>query len=315
MKGMEIAEGYWWKYGAPLIEQKFDDYKERIAAGLVGDGSDCFGFDDEISRDHDWGPGFCLWLTKQDYQKIGKKLDEELKKLPTEFEGIEARKVSDQGGDRVGVFEIGGFYRRFIGLDRIPASNREWRAIPEGNLAVCTNGKVFTDPLKEFTSFREALKRFYPEDVRLKKIASRCMTIAQSGQYNFMRCAKRSEYVAAQYSETQFLADTISLIFLLNKRYKPFYKWMHRAMSELPILGEVTQGLLLEIVTTREGDLMESLYDKKSRLIEKICANIIDELRKERLSDSPSDFLLHHGPIVQSKIKDLELKNLDVMLE
>jgi hypothetical protein len=169
--------------------------------------------------------------------------------------------------------------------------------------------------LGEFTAIRERLKKFYPDDVRLKKIASRCMTIAQSGQYNFMRCVKREEYIAAQYAETQFCANTISLIFLLNKKYKPFYKWMHRAMKELPILGEVTHNLLLEIVTTREDDLMESLYEKKGRLIEEVCTNIIEELRKEGLSDSPSDFLLDHGPIVQSKIEDPELRNLDVMLE
>ncbi|MBE0415575.1 MAG: DUF4037 domain-containing protein [Dehalococcoidia bacterium] len=315
MKGLEISERYFWAYGAPMIEQKFGDYKQRIAAGLVGDGSECYGFDDEISRDHDWGPCFCLWLNKQDYQEIGMKLQEEMAKLPAEFEGIGPRKVSSWGSGRVGVFEIGEFYKRFIGFDHIPTSNWEWRAIPESELAACNNGKVFIDPLGEFTAFREGLKKYYPEDVRLKKMASRCMTIAQSGQYNFMRCVMREEYLAAQYAETKFCADTISLVFLLNKEYKPFYKWMHRAMERLPILGEVIYNLLLEIVTTHEDELTESLYEKKSRLMEETCAIIIDELRREGLSDSSSDFLLDHGPIIQSKIQDPELRNLDVWLE
>ena len=315
MKGLEISERYFLVYGAPMIEQKFGDYKQRIAAGLVGDGSECYGFDDEISRDHDWGPDFCLWLNSQDYEAIGAKLQEEFERLPTEFEGFPRRQVSAWGAGRVGVFEIGQFYRRFIGLDRVPADNWEWRAIPEDSLAACTNVKVFVAPLGEFTAFREGLKKFYPEDVRLKKIASRCMTIAQSGQYNFMRCVRREEYVAAQYVETKFCADTISLTFMLNKEYKPFYKWMHRAMRRLPVLGEAVHDLLLEIVNTHEADLMEGMYEKKSRLMEETCALIVDQLRKEGLSDSPSDFLLDHGPLVQNKIQDPEIKSLDVWID
>ena len=281
----------------------------------MGDGSECYGFDDEISRDHDWGPDFCLWLNSQDYEAISAKLQEEFERLPTEFEGFPRRQVSAWGAGRVGVFEIGQFYRRFIGLDRVPADNWEWRAIPEDSLAACTNGKVFVDPLGEFTAFREGLKKFYPEDVRLKKIASRCMTIAQSGQYNFMRCVRRDEYVAAQYAETKFCADTISLTFMLNKEYKPFYKWMHRAMKPLPILGEPVHDLLWDIVNTHESDLMEGMYEKKSRLMEETCALVDDQLRKEGLIDSPSDFLLDHGPLVQSKIQDPEIRSLDVWID
>ena len=34
-------------YGKPMIEKNFPEYVSKIAVGLVGEGSDCFGFDDE----------------------------------------------------------------------------------------------------------------------------------------------------------------------------------------------------------------------------------------------------------------------------
>jgi hypothetical protein len=306
MQGLEISERYFQNFGAPLIETNFKDYQNRIAAGLVGEGSDCYGFDDEISRDHDWGPGFCIWLNKQDYSDIGTRLADELTKLPSEFEGV-SRQVSEWGRGRVGVFEIEQFYRKFTGLDHLPANNKEWRIIPEQNLAAATNGKIFKDPLGEFSAFREGLKIFYPEDVRLKKMASRCMTIARC-QYNYMRCAMRKEEVAARYVEAEFCNDVISLVFLLNRQYKPFFKWMHRAMKPLPILGETVYQNLLEIVTSL-GHL------RKNHLIDETCHILIEELRKPELSNSPSDSLLDHGPVIQSKIIDPGLRNTNVWLE
>ncbi|MFC1925893.1 DUF4037 domain-containing protein [Chloroflexota bacterium] len=308
MKGLDISERYFREYGAPMIEQRFGDYRERIAAGLVGEGSECYGFDDEISRDHDWGPGFCLWLNKEDYLTIGAYLKGELDEIPAEFEGFGPREVTEWGGGRIGVFEIGEFYKRYTGFDHVPANIREWRSIPEVNLATCTNGKVFTDPLGEFTRFREGLKGFYPEEVRLKKIASRCMSIAQLGQYNFMRCIQRKEFVAARYVEAQFSAHVISLVFLLNRRYTPFYKWMHRAMKELPVLGELVHKLLSDIAIGYGPG-------KKNQLMGEICALVIDEFRIEGLSDSPSGFLLDHAPVIQSKIRDDELRNADIRME
>ncbi len=315
VNGLELSERYFFEVGTPMIAKKFPEYMERIAAGMVGDGSECFGFDDEISKDHDWGPAFCLWLTKQDFEVFGSALILALDGLPKVFAGVGPRADSKWGGGRTGVFEIGQFYRRFIGFDHCPDTLSEWRVIPEGNLAVATNGRVFTDPVGEFTVFRDRLKEFYPEDIRLKKIASRCMTIAQSGQYNYMRCVRRQEYVAAQWAETKFMSDAISLVFLFNKEYRPFYKWMHRAMKSLPCLGEAIHKLLSDLVYTFDGDAPGSLYDRKSYLMEEICQLIIEELRREKLSDSPSDFLLDHGPVIQSKIQDPQIRGIDVWAE
>ena len=83
---------------------------------------------------------------------------------------------------------------------------------------------------------------------------------------------------------------------------------MHRAVRVLPILGEVTHQLLFDIATSYGAG-------KKGRFMEELCAHVIDEFRKEGLSDSPSDFLLDHAPVIQSKIKDEELRKLDVRME
>jgi hypothetical protein len=305
MKGLELSEGYYQAHGRPMIVERFGNYAERIATGLVGDGSECFGFDDEISRDHDWGPGFCMWLVLSDHETISESLCEAMAELPRTFAGYGPRKPSDWGQGRVGVFEIVHFYRAFTGLDHVPGGLGEWLRLPESYLAACTNGKVFHDPLGEFTRWREKLLEFYPEDVRLKKIASRCMTIAQFGQYNFERCRKREEHWALKYAETMFCRDAISLAFLLNRRYCPFFKWMHRALKALPILGLWLHSRISQLVT------MTSL-DAKVAMIEEICGKLINELRSQSLSDSSSTFLLDHGPIVQNHIKDEAMRRTNV---
>ncbi len=306
MKGLQLAESYFNEYGMPIIRDKFSDYQERIAAGLIGDGSECLAFDDDISRDHDWGPGFCFWLTEKDYDEIGQVLQHEYDEMPGKYKGFE-RKTSDWGKGRVGVFEIGAFYKEFIGRPDAPKTLSDWLRVPETYLAVCTSGKVFYDPLGEFTGIQEDLLRFYPEDVRLVRIAARCMSAAQSGQYNLSRCVRRSEYFAAQYTETKFCADIMSMVYLLNRKYTPYYKWVHRGISGLPILGNY-------IFKKIEGIVVSNDYSDKQQLIEEISTAVINELRTQGLTDSTSDFLLDHGPVIHDKITDEELRKRNVWI-
>ena len=314
MKGLELAEACFEEYGRALLEEHFPGDEDRVAAGLVGEGSQCFGFDDELSRDHDWGPGFCLWLTADDYARFGERLQSRYDRLPVSYRGFERAVEGPHAGKRTGVFEIKDFYRRFVRFDHAPATLAEWRALPEAYLATATNGKVFTDPVGEFTAFRAGLLAFYPEDLRLKKLAARCAAAGQSGQYNYKRCADRREVVAAHCALSTFAEAVISAIYLLNKRYKPFYKWMHRGLKDLPVLGAETYPLLSALCADSAAG-GPGTSAERAQLVERISALVIAQLRSEGMSDSESDFLMDHGWSVQERIENAALRSLHVMME
>ena len=303
MKGLELSRRYYEEICRPAVEKSLKEHLNKMAFGLVGDGSECYGFDDEISQDHDFGPRVMIWLTPDDFTVFGADLQDLLSKLPRQFLGYDGVNTSRYGDGREGVFTIPAFYKRFTGLDHPPSTTNEWRLIPEVNLSLATNGEVFTDSVGEFTRYRNLLLAGYPEDLRLKMMAARCMKIAQSGQYNYARSMKRKESVAALAALAEFTDAAISMIYLMNKRYKPFYKWMHRGLKDLPILGKETY-LLFETLSksTRVYDNIDTL--------EAVCSLIIHKLREEGLSDSKSDFLLDHGPQIQKRIKDENLRNM-----
>ena len=301
MKGMELSRLYYEEVCKPVIEKNAGELTERIAVGLVGEGSECYGYDDEISRDHDFGPSCCFWLTKEDYRIYGGKLSEILDSLPKNFMSFPALKMSEWGGGRRGVMNTENFYRKFTGKEKGPKTLDEWRMIPETNLSIVTNGSVFSDPLGEFTKIRNRLLEYYPEDIRLDKIASRCMKIAQSGQYNLGRCLKRGEFVAARIAEAEFISESIYMIYLLNKKYMPFYKWMHKDMQFLPVLGKEVHNMLDRLIGIQNSE--------KPETAEKICSLIINELKIQEISENKSDFLLDHGPDIQKKISDESLRN------
>ena len=244
--GMQLAKEYWQTYGKQLLElPKFRDYKSRIAAGLVGHGSECYGFDDEISRDHDFGPGFCLWLTDEDYAKIGEDLQAAYNDLPQEFAGFGSREETPRAkscerSKRVGVFSTSEFFENITGFSAAPSQNEPylWLSLNESTLAAATNGQIFADPLGEFSKTRQSFK-LMPDDVRISLISRRLGMMAQAGQYNVPRMLARKDGAAAWLSINEFVRATASIVFLLNNPisagYLPYYKWQFAALRKLSV--------------------------------------------------------------------------------
>ena len=99
MKGLEIARAYYETHGAPMLKARFPQLLPRIAAGLFGSGSECFGYDDDISRDHDFEPGFMLLLPGEDAvsRRDAFLLERACAALPREFMGLRRGLVQPVG--------------------------------------------------------------------------------------------------------------------------------------------------------------------------------------------------------------------------
>lgn len=289
-----------------MLEREFPNELPRIAAGLAGRGSECFGFDDEISRDHDFKPGFALWIAPEDERKFGFRLLRAYRSLPMEFHGVRLQKESACGFCEHGPCAIPDFFERHIGIPCAPRTWMEWLRIPDCAFAEATNGAVFRDDAGAFSRIRNSILHDMPEDVRLKKMAARAAFMAHSGQYNFSRCEKRGERGAAFLALAEFARNAVPLIFLLNRSFAPYEKWMFRAMRALPLLGSLADSF--------EALLAEpSSPSEKSELIERICVAVANEMRRQGVSDSSSDYMENHAFSMTSRIRNREIRTMHVM--
>lgn len=334
MNGLELAKNYYETYARPMLHKKYPEYESRIAVGLVGEGSECFGFDDALSRDHDFGPALCLWLEEGDYREIGSRLQQDYEQLPARMEGLEARRDNAMTGHRIGVWETGEFYRHFLGRSGVPESPMDWLRLPDSYLAVATNGQVFRDDLGHFSQIRRHLLEGRPEDVRIKKMVARAAVMAQAGQYNYPRCVSRGEMVAASLALAEFMRHAMEMVYLLNSRYAPFYKWMHRGLGELKMLGEL-KGLFAKLAdagdcgtgtepvaeakasgttdsnnTSGEHGGIRISPREKQEVIEEICKAAAAELNAQGLTSRSDPFLQVHLDEMMSRISRPEIRRL-----
>lgn len=247
--GLSLCREYYETFGRSMIQERFGAYQNRIAVGLVGRGSDCFGYDDEASRDHDWGPEFCLWVTDETYTEIGEELQQAYLELPKEFKGYRrALEVNGQG--RRGVWRISDFYKSLVGADCYETI--DWREVSDHGLAAAVNGEVFRDDEGIFSDFRKKLREGYPLPVRYLKLAEAAAGFSQSAQYNFSRMWKRGDRLTAEMMLWDGMKAAMKLQHYIEGKYPPHDKWLSRSLKESQ-QGREVLAFLEEIRTKESG--------------------------------------------------------------
>ena len=233
-KAAEKNRRFYELYVKDLIHTKFGEYENRIAVGIVGEGSDCFGYDDEISRDHDFGTGVCLWVNDEDMEHFGYLLSIAYNEL---VDSKERSFYTDRLRERRGVSTIHEFYSDILHIDcdtdHCTMSEENWMKLDHSCLKTAVNGEVFRDDAGEFTAFRNLLLSYYPDRVWRLRIAEQLHLYASALQVNYSRCMARNDIVAAELCRSKGLSAAMELYFLLKREYPPYYKWTYRALTEL----------------------------------------------------------------------------------
>lgn len=287
-KGMDICREYYQEIVRPMLQTKFSDYVGQIAVGLVGEGSDCFGFDDEISRDHDWGPDCCLWLTDELYEQIGEELIKDYDALPKEFKGYH-RTGSEQGKGRRGVLRISDFYQRILGTSDLV--QLDYGSVPDYALACACNGEVFVDELGEFSRIRRKLQEGYPQNVLYLRIAQAAATFSQNGQYNYQRMMERGEKMSADGMLFEAIRQAQILWHYIRGTYPVHDKWLTASTGKLPGGEELLRYLhkVYQLINTDESGVGRTVV-----VMEQLGDFLARELYAQGFISDIDSYLDHH---------------------
>ena len=231
ISGIELCRAYYETCVAPMISEQYPLLKGHVCAGLWGEGSDAYGFDDLESRDHDWGPGVMLMIDGEDlYKKYGESLNASLIKLAEDtgsFKGY-APDISSILRGRRGAFEVHAYLN-----DKLSGSPAEYV------LASLSNGEIWEDPSGVMTEARERLKRYYPDELKRSMLKQQCALFSQNAQYNFPRMMRRQDPSTAVMMLSEGMKCAARIVYILNNRYVPHDKWIMRGLDD--ISGDATK--------------------------------------------------------------------------
>ncbi|NKB70455.1 MAG: DUF4037 domain-containing protein [Candidatus Latescibacteria bacterium] len=268
MKGLEIANRYFHEWGLPYLRSHHAELVDRLAAGMIS-GSDSIGADDDISRDHNWGPGFSLWLTAEDFSAKGAALAADLHgAVPDVFDGFEIVAGFGSKAQSIRVRSMDEFFMdETSGHREMPASLDRWKPTlrDESHLYFLKHGRVFHDPLGQFSRRREAFCT-WPRPTLLGRIGNTLWQLWHYGEYNFDRVAKRGDRLAVMLCKAEFIHHAMRLCFYLEEDFVPYWKWVAYCFRRLERGGEIADKL------DRFNEETEIAMQKE--LIEGLCATL-----------------------------------------
>lgn len=245
VRGRDLCEGFFNEEAKPVLDKYFPDL--GYSAGLIGYGSDVLGYDDEVSRDHMWGPRFYLFL--DNISRADEIMAVFSDKLPYTYKGFSVNftppDINDNGvrhpefisegrvDPLIFITTFDGFLEEQLGsCDLKGIKPLEWLAFSEHRLLSLVSGTFFHDGLRCADRLRDI--EYYPHDVRLYLIAS-CWSVIASEQAFVRRCGDCGDDTGARIICARIAERLIRLCFLYKGRYTPYSKWLGTAYAGLDI--------------------------------------------------------------------------------
>ncbi|MCI8975598.1 MAG: DUF4037 domain-containing protein [Lachnospiraceae bacterium] len=250
IKGLELSRDFFLDIAKPILDRHYPDLE--YSAGLIGYGSDVLGYDDEVSRDHMWGPRFYLFLKPEDAVKKQKIMDTFSETLPYRYKGYSVNfsepDPNDNGVRHAKFIDSGKVnplifiqtFEEFL-IERIGIADLsglqpvDWLTFSEHRLLSLVSGTMFIDKLKVMD--RISPLKYYPKDVKAYLIASNWNIIA-SEQAFVRRCGECGDETGSVIICARIAERLMRLCFLYTDTYAPYSKWFGTAFDRLSAGGK-----------------------------------------------------------------------------
>ncbi|RME42173.1 MAG: DUF4037 domain-containing protein [Chloroflexi bacterium] len=269
---VDVSREFFFEILLPILEREFPAETAQTAFGVFGYGSEVLRLDDAYSSDHHWGLRINAVMPDALYRQ---KRDEILAtvdaSLPETYRGHPLREGLGPGKG-LSLMSLEGFLRQTIGIDHVPQNYEEWLNAPEEDIIHVINGEIWHDESGRFSAIRNALAAYYPEPVRLRRIAHWCRYYSGMGSYALHRALLRNNSYFATVAFGKAIRWGVQLAFLLEKVYYPYDKWIMAFLPTLPRLGQpvmtiVEEAVQLETPWRRKLELLNQLSDLFDRTL------------------------------------------------
>lgn len=263
---IDISRAFFEEIVQPVMEREFPDETAQTAFGVFGYGSEVLKLDDAFSRDHHWGIRINALMPDMLFHTRREAIVQTVSgRMPARWRGHPLR----EGFTRTGGLELGsleGHLTRTIGIDHPPRTYKEWLDLPEEDIAHIIAGEVWSDPSGKFTAVRAILQQYYPEPVRLRRIAHWCRYYSGMGAYALKRATLRDNEWYATVSFARAIRLGVQLAFLLDKQYYPYDKWTVAYFERLPRMAErlkppVDEAVHFNTPWERKLELLDQISD------------------------------------------------------
>lgn len=239
--GADLAQDYYRSVVRPLVHARWPGLPH--AAARLGGGSDVLGFDDEVSRDHDWGLRLDLFVEEDLVPAVDEHLHD---KLPATFAGHRTRFATTWDASdhhRVNVTTVAAFSRARLGFDATtPLGHVEWLSLTGQAALEVTAGPVFEDTDGGLSVVRERLSR-QPDDVWRYAVATDWVRLREELPF-VARAGAGGDDLGSRLVAARLVRVLAHLGYLLERRWPPYAKWFGRGFLDLPSSGAAGPWLL-----------------------------------------------------------------------
>ena len=278
--GLEVSTDFINEVVLPLLREGLSEDIEKVAVAIIGTGSDVLGLDDEISRDHHWGPRANVMFLKKDAADLRPRIVSILNRCPAKFREFNVA-VDIENMTGLCSSEVESYFATTLGDHQFPPqADVDWLQLCEVDLFSVTKGRVVFDGPGVLTRLRRELS-YYPESVWKKRIADWCMYLSgRDSPYNFHRVSRRGDDLTGRIYMAMFTKRAMEFCFILNKQYAPYTKWLSKLMRNLPRFGHDVSVMLDELI---------ELTDARAKVMKQVEINyyFADKLAELGLTGQP----------------------------